>query len=171
MILHLSKDYSGSEVYKNLTEKLDKNKLSQLVYNPVRDINRIGVNKIEFDVKSSQIIYSHILNHHSDRVFYKLKKRKILKDVQSKVKMQDVDCIHAHTWYSDGGVAYELKKKYNIPYILAIRNSDLNLFWKLPFLKKYGLEILKNASRVVLISKIYKDRVLSEPQLEKVLKS
>ena len=115
MILHITNDYSGSTVYKNLVGELDNLGLSQIVYNPIKEESRVGKNKIELNVKGSEIIYSHILNKTTDRIFYKQKIKKILKDIKSKVDFSKIKMIHAHTWYSDGGVAYLLSKKYNIP--------------------------------------------------------
>lgn len=171
MILHLANDFSGSTVYKNLVAALDHFEVTQTVYTAIRSKELIGKNNIELKQPESKIIYSPILNSHTDRIFYKQKIKKILNDLDSKIDAKAISCIHAHTWFSDGGVAYELHKRYNIPYIIAIRNTDLNLFWKLPHLKKYGLEILKNASRVILISKTYKDRVLNEPKIEPLVSS
>lgn len=169
MVLHLANDFTGSKVYQNLIAELDQNNVTQIVYTPIRGVEKIGENKVNLKVEGSKIIYSPILNKHTDRVFYKWKIKKILKDIETKIDFNAINCIHAHTWYSDGGVAYELSKKYNIPYIIAIRNTDLNLFWKLPHLKKYGLEILKNASRVILISKTYKDRVLRDSKIKPLI--
>src|SRR5690606_32772754 len=65
------------------------------------------------------------------------------------IDFSEIKMIHAHTWYSDGGVAYLLSKKYNIPYITAVRNTDLNVHYKyLLHHRKFGKEILKNANKV-----------------------
>lgn len=170
MILHITNSFSGSAIYKNLMSVLDNKGVTQIVYTPVKSAISIGKNKITLNVDESSLIYSNILNMHIDRVFYKCKINKILRDVEAKVDVNDIKCIHAHTWYSDGGVAYELYKKYHIPYIIAIRNTDLNLFWKLPYLKNYGLKILQNASKVILISEAYKNRLLSNETIANFIK-
>lgn len=80
--------------------------------------------------------------------------------------------IHAHTWYSDGGVAYLLSKKYNIPYIVTIRNSDLNVFQKyLIHERLFGRKILENAKNVILIAASYKKRVIELLSLYKIKNS
>jgi len=73
MILHITNDYSGSTVYKNLVGELDKLGSFQIVYNPIKEESRVGKNKIELNVKDSEIIYSHILNKTIDRIFSKRK--------------------------------------------------------------------------------------------------
>ena len=172
MILHITNDYSGSTVYKNLVEELDNLGLSQIVYNPVKEKSRIGKNKIGLEVSDSDIIYSHILNKTTDRIFYKKKIKKILKDIETKIDFSEIKMIHAHTWYSDGGVAYLLSKKYNIPYIVTIRNSDLNVFQKYLFHERaFGRKILERAKSVILIAASYKQRVLDLESLEKIKSS
>src|SRR5690554_7048126 len=104
-MLHITNDYSGSTVYKNLVGELDNLGISQIVYNPIKEVNRINKNNIDLEVNDSEIIYSHILNKTTDRIFYRRKIKKILKDIESKVDLTKVRFIHAHTWYSDGGVA------------------------------------------------------------------
>ena len=44
MILHITNDFSGSTVYKNLVRELDNLGLSQIVYNPIKEKSRIGKN-------------------------------------------------------------------------------------------------------------------------------
>ncbi len=170
MILHITNDYSGSTVYKNLVRELDNNGAGQIVYNPVREASRIGKNKIDFENTGSQIIYSHILSKYADRVLYQKKINKIVQDIEAKLDLRTVRFIHAHTWYSDGGVAYELHKKYNIPYIVAVRNTDLNLFLKY-FLHErgYGKKILQNANKIITISAVYKKRMLEDPRLSHIM--
>src|SRR5690554_6965060 len=172
MILHITNDYSGSTVYKNLVGELDKLGLSQIVYNPIKEESRIGKNKIDLEVNDSEIIYSHILNKTTDRIFYRKKIDKIFRDIEAKIDLSEIKMIHAHTWYSDGGVAYLLSKKYNIPYIVTIRNSDLNVFQKyLIHERLFGRKILENAKNVILIAASYKKRVIELLSLYKIKNS
>lgn len=165
-VLHITNDYSGSTVYKNLIYEIDNLGISQIVYNPIRESNKIGKNKIEFKVENSKILYRDILNYHIDRVFFPYKIWKILQDIQRQVDFSKVQFIHAHTWYSDGGVAYLLSKKFNIPYIVTIRSTDLILFQKkLKYLHSFGRKILSNSQRVLLISASYGPRILEQPSL------
>lgn len=152
MILHITNDYSGSTVYKNLVKALDDLEVPQIVYNPIREANRIGKNQISFRNPNCKIIYAHILNK-LDRVLYKKKINKIVKDIEAKVDLSKITFIHAHTWYSDGGVAYLLAKKHNIPFINAVRSTDLNVFYKyLIHQRSFGKKILQSSQQVVLIN-------------------
>src|SRR5690554_1127019 len=88
------------------------------------------------------------------------------------IDFSEIKMIHAHTWYSDGGVAYLLSKKYNIPYIVTIRNSDLNVFQKyLIHERLFGRKILENAKNVILIAASYKKRVIELLSLYKIKNS
>lgn len=156
-VLHITNDYSGSAVYKNLIRELDELGVQQTIYTPVKTSSRIGKNEITLKVKGSDIIYSHILNKNIDRLFYKLKVKKILKDIECKIDVSNIDFIHAHTWYSDGGVAYLLHKKYNIPYMIAVRSTDLNVFYKyLYYERSFGKKIIQFSQHVVMISASFK---------------
>jgi len=168
-ILHITNDYSGSQVYKNLIRELDQLGIKQTVYTPVKTKLSVYKNKINLNVKGAQIIYSNILNKNIDRIFYRLKIRKILKDIEKKIDLSNVDLIHAHTWYSDGGVAYLLSKKYKIPYVVTIRNTDLNIFYNYLIHERiFGKQILKSAKKVVLISASYKKRVMELHSLKSI---
>lgn len=169
MILHIANDYSGSTVYRNLVKQLDNLGVKQIVYNPVREEKRIGKNEISFSVPDSKIYYRKILNGTTDRILYRKKINKIAKDIEKTLDLSKVSIIHAHTWYSDGGAAYLLAKKYNIPYIITVRNTDLNLFQKyLIHQQPFGRRVLEKAKYVVLIAASYKDRLLAESSLRQI---
>lgn len=159
-VLHIANDYAGSTVYMNLARELDNLGIEQTIYTPVRGTATVGNNAIEFKCKKSKIIYSSLLNWHIDRIFYPYKIFKILKDIQKKVDFSQIDFIHAHTWYSDGGVAFFLSKKYNIPFVVAVRSTDFNVFYKkLLYLRSFGRVILEKSKKIILIS------ASSEPKL------
>ena len=129
MILHLTNDYSGSTVYQNLCRELDSLGAGQIIYNPILDPKRTGKNKIVFKNPDSKIIYSPILSLYT-RINYRAKIKRQLNDIQQKISLEKISIIHAHTLFSDGGVAYEIYKKHKIPYCITIRNTDLNIFFK-----------------------------------------
>ncbi|REH45777.1 glycosyltransferase involved in cell wall biosynthesis [Tenacibaculum gallaicum] len=158
MLLHITNDFSGSKVYKSLIQQLDQLELSQIIYTAVRREDLIGKNHINFKQTNSSIIYRNILKK-TDKLRYFHKINKVTDDVEAYVDLSKVTLIHAHTWYSDGGVAYQLYKKHNIPYIITIRNTDLNLFYKYGYhLRKRAKNIIEYASKVFFISPSYHKR-------------
>ena len=157
--MQIINDYTGTRVYQNFAASLDYLGVEQIIYTAIRNGSRIDSYSLNFSCEGSGIYYRNILTV-IDRVLYGEKISRIYKDVIKTVPIDEVDIIHAHTWYSDGGVAYEIYKQYGIPYIVAVRNTDLNLFFKyMLHLRKYGLEILEHAKKIIFISPVYKDRL------------
>jgi glycosyltransferase involved in cell wall biosynthesis len=160
-VLHIANDYAGSMVYQNLCSALDQLGVRQIVYTPTRNANQNGRNPVNFQVKDSEIMYSKVLDF-STRIDFCRKISRITKDIESKVNCANCEIIHAHTWYSDGAVAYELFKSHGIPYIITIRNTDLNLFYKyMIHLRRYAMIVLMNAKRIVFVNMVYSNRFLN----------
>ena len=169
-ILHLSNDYSGSTVYKNLCSAEDKLGISQTIYNARKKTIHSNKNTISFKNSSSAIIYSNILNIFT-RINFFHKQNKIYNDLCSKVTdIQSIDLIHAHTWFSDGAIAYKLYTEFKIPYIIAIRDTDINMFFKyLLHLRKLGIRILLNAEKIIFISMAHQQRFVKHKAIKKHL--
>ena len=105
-----------------------------------------------------------------DRMFFFRKQKKIINKIKYNVDFSDISVIHAHTLFSNGYSAMMLHRKYNIPYIVAIRNTDVNVFLKwMPWLRKIGINIMREASTIVFISPAYKKHVIEKyiPENEK----
>ena len=83
--------------------------------------------------------------------------------LESNLDIKGFDLIHAHTVFSGGYAARQLQKKYGIPYIVAVRNTDVNVFFKYMFhLRAVGVDILRNASRIIFLSPSYREQVLRD---------
>lgn len=150
IVLHICNDYSGSKVHANLYQALETLGIEQIVYCPVRDSFLIGKNK--FASNSVFFIYSFCIKHWY-KYFYYYKTRRLYQDLKNHVDLSRIDIIHATTLFSDGSLAYNAFKEYGIPYIVAIRNTDLN-----PYISSLwhthvrGRKILLNASKIIFIS-------------------
>ena len=168
-ILHITNDYTGSTVYKNLVLGLDRIGIPQIVYTAFRRKEKFESNHVEFSVLYSEILYSPILNYGVDRLFFPVKILKIIRDIESKIDFSNISIIHAHTWYSDGAVAYYLSLKYGIPYIISVRNTDINVFQKkLIYLNSFGRKIINKSRRVILISESYKEKFINLKSLNSI---
>ena len=76
--------------------------------------------------------------------------------------MRAFDLVHAHFLYSDGAVALRTLRAAGVPYIVAVRNTDVNVFMRLrPDLFKRCCEIIDNAQRVIFITPTYVDLMLA----------
>lgn len=158
-VLHLSNDFAGSTVHAELYQRLDAEGVSQIIYCPVRHQNLIGRNA--FEGANSEIIYSPILKK-KHRLLFHLKINTLVKDVEQKVDLSKVDLVHATTLFSDGAVALKLKKKYGIPYVVAVRNTDVSVFMRyMPHLWNVHRQVIREAEKVIFISPNLQRRVIS----------
>ena len=157
-ILHIANSYGGTAVYTNLYTAIDSNAgIIQWVYVPLnsRNHDRVGNKMIDFKNNGSKIHYSTVLKTYH-RYLYGMKIYTLVKDVEKTFDMSKVDVIHAGTLCLDGAVAYELAKKYNIPYVVAVRYTDTS-YYQLKWRRSYFTRILLNAAQVVFISPRFKD--------------
>lgn len=96
-----------------------------------------------------------------DRYFFFHKQRKIIKSIISNVDISKFSLIHAHTLFSAGYAAMVISKEYGIPYVVAVRNTDVNVFFKrMPWLRNTGLNILKCASAIIFLSSAYRNNLV-----------
>lgn len=150
-ILHINSYYYSSLFYKNLYNLQEKTGTKIDVFVPVSTTS----NNKNFDYGN----YTLISKNHSkyDRLCFFIKHFKILKDIKQKYNINNYDLIHAHSLFSNGYIAYKLFLKYKVPYVVAVRNTDVNVFFKkMFFLRKLGINILKNAKEIIFISDTYK---------------
>lgn len=153
-ILHICSDFSKQSIYDQMVTNLSTQGINQEVYVPVRTDEEIGKNQNR-DLNNVNYKYSFILKK-LDRINYFGKINKIEKDLTSSIDVENCDVIHAHFLFSDGGVAFNLHKEYGIPYIVAIRNTDINIFFKyFLHLRSFALDILKNASQIIFLTPKY----------------
>lgn len=165
-ILHINSYYSISKFYKNLYDNQVKGGLDIDVFVPVSS----AFESNDFDYGS----YTKISKNHNkyDRYFFHLKHNKIYKDVQQKYSIERYSIVHAHSLFSNGYIAMRLKKQYGIPYIVAVRNTDVNVFFKkMIYLRKLGIEILIEAKHIIFLSKPYEDIVVEKYIPQKLKKS
>ena len=163
-ILHISNSYGGTKVYENLYTQLDKQGVRQTVFVPLNAANhsRVGNQMIDFQTAGSKIIYSTVLRS-IHRILYMTKINAIVKDLKKSVDLHDIDAIHASTLCLDGAVAYKLHQETGIPYMCAIRNTDVNNYYKVfKWRRGFFSKILKAANMIVFISPKYKENFLRE---------
>ncbi len=168
-VLHICSGFSKTKLYKELIIELSKKGIKQTVYVPVRSISEVGKFDIT-EIDNVKVIYSHILSF-KHRLLYKLKIKTVLTDIEKKVNLTIIDIVHAHFLYTDGGVAYKIKTKYSIPYVVAIRNTDVNVFFKyMLHLRVFGRKIIKASKKIVFITPAYQSLLVERYVLEKFSK-
>ena len=161
-ILQIINGYCGNKVYRNLVTILDSLGIRQWVYIPIRSLKDQSLFR-NFELKNTVYCYSHIIKSLSDRLFFFRKIRKINRDIERNENFSPGMLIHAHTLFSDGGVALSLHRKHKMEYLVAVRNTDVNFFYKyFFFLRGYGEMILLEAKQVIFLSPGYQETVLKK---------
>lgn len=154
-VLHINSYYSGSSFYKNIYDEQINSGLDIDVFVPVSS---------SLDLSGLKLgDYTSISANHGryDRMLFHLKHNKIYKDIKQKYEIKGYSIIHAHSLFSNGYIAMKLKQDYGIPYVVAVRNTDVNTFFKyLLYLRKLGVKILKNADKIIFLSEPYKKMVI-----------
>ncbi len=155
-ILHINTNYLGNALHQNMIVTMNKKGISSTVFVPTYEGSQRVINP------DDNVIVSACFNKW-DRVNFYSKQKKILKSLKASCNVRDFDIVHAYTVFTDGNVAYNLHKEYGIPYVVAVRNTDINTFFKyMVYLRKRGIEILKNASAVFFLSSVYKKRLFDK---------
>lgn len=156
-VLHICNDFPNSKVHSELYQKLDEQGVNQIIYSPIRKKDLEGKN--HFEGEHTQIVYSYVLRP-LHRLFFNAKINKIVKDIAKKVDLSQVSYVHATNLFSDGAVALYLKRKYGIPYIVAVRNSDVNAFLKYtPHLWWVHRAVISEADQVISITPTIQKRL------------
>ncbi len=158
-LLHICCNYAYSRVYVQLFERLAAAGLRQQVYVPEKRAYAMGENLPEdgaFPVRYSLIVKPW------DAALYHSKARRAAPDVARHIDLSCVKLIHAHTLFTDGGIAYRLHQAYGIPYVVSLRMTDLSYFFRYrPDLRAHGLRILRAARRVTLLSPAARETLLN----------
>ena len=154
-VLHINSNYICSSPHHVMVEHLAKAGVENHVFVPVRS-------DLDEPTAVGDNVYAVPCFRKWDRLWFAGKQKKILSAAHA--VLQDVpqpDCIHAYTLFTDGNCAMELSRELGIPYVVAVRNTDVNVFFKyMAHLRSRGVEVLKNASAVFFLSPVYRDHVL-----------
>lgn len=157
-VLHICSDFAKQRIYFELVRQLAADGIAQQVYVPVRseaELERFkGVSIPGVDFHCTKILRP------VHRVLFRRKIRTVTQDLLSRIDPRGVTNAHAHFLYSDGAVARALNRAYGLPYVVSVRNTDVNAFMKLrPDLRWLAQDILERARRVVFITPSYRDVV------------
>lgn len=158
-LLHLATGFKHSSIYKMMFNEMSKREIPFNVYIPKKTYTESSSEKQNLPYS---IVTSPTLNK-VDTLLYYPRVNKMVRGIEEKLSVESISFVHAHSLFSDGGVAYKLYKKYNIPYIVAVRDTDVSKYLKYgPHLKKLGYNILRNAQNIIFLSKPYKDMLFSK---------
>lgn len=158
-VLHVAGAFAQHPLYPQLLAHLGDFVDRQFVYAPVRTAREAAQEPLP---RNETIDYelSHILRRRH-RLLFRTKIRMICRALKRRVDPSDFDVVHAHTLYSDGAVAWSLNKSFGLPYVIAVRNTDMNFFmrWR-PDLLATGRRVLDGAEKVIFLSPSYRAALL-----------
>ena len=155
-VLHINCNYVGSTLHQLMIEELDNLGIENEVFVPV--YNK-GVSIIE---PNDNVFLSECFKKR-DRLVFDYKQEKIMREIEKHYDISSYDVIHAYTLFTDGNVARRLSKKYSVPYVVAVRNTDVNDFFRLMLhLRRRGANIMRDAAAVFFLSDAYRRQVFEK---------
>lgn len=156
-VLHINCNYAGTALHRNMITQLNALEIESCVYVPVYDAKGVSV-----DTPGARVILSECFRKR-DRYVFDYKQHKIITDLKSKIDVKEFDCIHAYTLFTDGNTARELSREHKIPYVVAVRSTDVHAFFrKAVYLRRRGVAILRDAAKVFFLSESYRKLVLEK---------
>jgi len=155
-ILQINRNYLDTTLHQLMSEKLIEHNINNTVFVPVYD-RKLAL------IKPNKNVYVSECFRKADRLIFDLKQLKIRKALEENINVNRFDCIHAFTLFTDGNCAMKLSEKYSVPYVVAVRNTDVNTFFeKMPFLRARGIKIMENASAIFFLSETYRKHVFEK---------
>ena len=153
-ILYICTFYHTARIFRDAMEHLEKRGHKVVAFNAVA--KGTIIDKKYIDIMDEKVIHRECF-YKIDRYLYFEKQEKILKSIRKNINISDFEIIHSHTTFNGGWVARELKKEYGIPYVVTVRNTDVNDFMAIPIFRYIGEKILRDASGVQFLSNAYRD--------------
>ena len=163
-VLHINVSAINDKFYLGFFELLKNRNIVQTVFVPFSN-KEYGMEEqkdtiLNYESKSINIQLLPIKNK-QDRIFYFRKIGKYEKYLLKRLTISDYELLHAHSLYSDGGVAYKIYKDFGVPYIVAVRSTDTEIFMKyFKWLNKFAKHILENAAKIIFISPDLKNKTI-----------
>jgi glycosyltransferase involved in cell wall biosynthesis len=159
-VLHIAGGFAQHGLYIDLVRHLRDVCRFQLVFAPVRSAAEMSRQPPD-EPGAVTYDYRHMLRPYH-RVFFGTKIHTICRQIVKSINPSEFSLIHAHTLYSDGAVALRLHKRFSVPYIATVRNTDLNIFMRFrPDLRWVARAVLRRARQIVFLSPAYRQQFLS----------
>ena len=155
-VLHINRNYLGTTLHQTMIEHLDKLGVESSVFVPVCKTEKATIKP------NDNVCVSCCINN-IDRYIFDLKQFKIIHSIEKNFDVKSFDCIHAYTLFTDGNAAMKLAKKYKKPFVVAVRNTDVNDFFaKLFYLRGRGVKIMREAKKIFFLSEAYRKTVFEK---------
>ena len=157
-VLHVCSN--RNPIYVNLWDELIENRIDLSVFHFSN--KRVGMPE-PGSIYDKEYIDTSLPFSNIDRWFFFNKEKKVMRALKNRLSGKSFNMIHVHTLFSEGYLAYKLHKESGIPYIVAVRNTDINVFFKYrKYLHGLGCEILKNADRIIFLTSVYEQKLFDK---------
>ena len=166
-ILYLCTFYHRAMIFRDSMNYLEKLGHDLLAFNAVAE-GTVIEDKYE-PIMDEKVIHKECFRKF-DRFLFFNKQKKIRRAIEDSIKIRDFDLIHSHTLFNGGWASYKLREKYGIPYIVSVRNTDLNFFLRIPFFKYIARKIIDAASGVQFLSHTYLEEFIKKCYSDKEAK-
>lgn len=155
-VLHINCNYIGTTLHQLMIEHLDALGYKNQVFVPTCN-DQLAV------ITPNENVCLCECFRKCDRFIFDYKQKKIRKGLEANIDVANFELIHAYTLFTDGNCARLISKKYGIPYVVAVRNTDVNSFFRLmPQLRNRGVQIMRDASAVFFLSEAYRKQVFEK---------
>lgn len=166
-ILHICNDFGYSKVHANLYRELDALGVEQTVFTFYGGEDRTGRNR--FEAERTSFVYRNILKPYH-RFFFHKKVNTVYHSLIQSIHPVEYDLSHAVSVFSNGPLSYKLYKDYGVPYVVAVRSTDINTFLRIaPHSWALGLKVLLHAKRIIFISQASLGSFCKHPLIKLVL--
>lgn len=169
-IYHINSYYISNKVHADLVKKLDDRSWEQVIFIPV--ISKEHINQyLPEDLKHAKMIYKRCYNRVT-RFIWPLKMMQIWHEFKKTVKKYgQPGIIHSHTLIVNGMIAYWANLKWGIPYVVTVRNTDINLFLRrYRLFRKLAVKILDKSVHIIALSPSYANKEIKQYFPETVYK-
>lgn len=158
-ILYLCTYYHRATIFRNSMDGLKNFGHDVKAFNAV--VKDSNIDDKYKDIMDDEVIHCECFKNWN-KYFYILKQKKFYNALIQSYNLREFDFIHSHNLFNGGYAARYAHLKYGIPYVVSVRNTDINTFLKIPFYKHYANKIIKDAAAVQFLSKPYRDEFISK---------
>lgn len=166
-LAHINSYYLSNTLHAELVEYLshEDSDIKQIVYVPLMGK---GKSDIIHEEERTELVLSNCFNKYT-RFIWPAKIWQIYTDFKFKLRNREINVTHSHSLISNGIISYLIYKLKKTPYVVTVRNTDINIFLKRSAIfRKLGEKILVKSSSVVVLSPAYKDQQLKNNITEDV---
>ena len=152
-ILHICSTYLDRPFYESLFDELSLLGINNIIYVPRWSDKQVKNNVFVVSKKFNKL----------EKLLYWGEQKYILKDIEDRININEIDLVHVHRILYGGYAALQIFKKHRIPFITAIRNSDIYGFGRnIAILRKHSNSIIKNSSKIIFLSRPYLNYTLNK---------